>query len=193
MLSLFGSNSDTIILKSFSVRPNEDTLLDIRGERIGLIKWLLSKLGLSDPSYSLVVTKDYCCIISGQSKSYLPFKEVHDFIGGYTTSKISLLFAMLGALFAVFGFLGNLLDGSFGGAIGILIIGGLVAALFYWLYKNSGKMFITFNTFNGNNINLYMQSGKISLQGGETVTYEQVQEVLSEIIEHAKSRSKYYN
>ena len=54
-------------------------------------------------------------------------------------------------------------------------------------------MFIAFNTFNGNNITLNMKGGKLSLQGGETVTYEQVQDVLSEIIEHAKSKSKYYN
>ena len=75
MLNFFRSKSDTIILKSFSVKPDENTILDIQGERIGLIKWLLSKLGLSDPSYSLVVTKDYFCTIAGQTKNYLPFKK----------------------------------------------------------------------------------------------------------------------
>ena len=54
-------------------------------------------------------------------------------------------------------------------------------------------MFLNFNTHNNTNINLYMQSGKITLQGGETVTYEQVQKVLSEIIKHAKDKSKYFN
>ncbi len=59
MFNFLTSNSDTIILKSFSVKPDDDTLLNIQGERIGLFKWILSKLGLSDPSYSLVITKDY--------------------------------------------------------------------------------------------------------------------------------------
>ena len=54
-------------------------------------------------------------------------------------------------------------------------------------------MFLNFNTHNNTNISLYMQSGKITLQGGETVTYEQVQKVLSEIIKHAKDKSKYFN
>jgi|AP82_1055514.scaffolds.fasta_scaffold10546_1 hypothetical protein len=193
MLNFLRSKSDTIILKSFSVKPDENTILDIQGERIGLIKWLMSKLGLSDPSYSLVVTKDYFCTIAGQTKIYLPFKELHDFLGGYKTKKLFLFLALLGAFITVIGFLGGLFDGSLGGAIILLIFGGGISFLFYWLYKNSGQMFIAFNTFNGNNITLNMKGGKLSLQGGETVTYEQVQDVLSEIIEHAKSKSKYYN
>ena len=83
-------------LKSFSVKPDENTILDIQGERIGLIKWLLSKLGLSDPSYSLVVTKDYFCTIAGKTKIYLPFKELHDFLGGYRNKKLFLFLALLG-------------------------------------------------------------------------------------------------
>ena len=193
MMSLFGSKSDTIILKSFSVKPDENTILDIQGERIGLIKWLLSKLGLSDPSYSLVVTKDYFCTIAGKTKIYLPFKELHDFLGGYRNKKLFLFLALLGAFITVIGFLGNLFDGDFGAAIILLIFGGGISYLFYWLYNNSGQMFISFNTFNGNSITLNMKSGKLSLQGGGAVTYEQVQDVLSEIIEHAKSKSKYYN
>ena len=193
MFNFLTSNSDSIILKSFSVKPDDDTILNIQGERIGLFKWILSKLGLSDPSYSLVIAKDYCCIISGKTESYLPFKELHDFVGGYTQSKISLLLAITGVVFTFFGFLGNLFSGAFLASIGGLVFGGLISAFFYWLYKNSGKMFLNFNTHNNTNINLYMQSGKITLQGGETVTYEQVQKVLSEIIKHAKDKSKYFN
>ena len=90
---------------------------------------------------------------------------MHDFVGGYTQSKISLLFAITGAVFTFLGFLGNLFGGSFFASIGILVFGGLISAFFYWLYKNSGKMFLNFNTHNNTNINLYMQSGKITLQG----------------------------
>ena len=118
---------------------------------------------------------------------------MHDFVGGYTQSKISLLFAITGVVFTFSGFLSGLFSGDFLDAIFLLIIGGLISAFFYWLYKNSGKMFLNFNTHNNTNINLYMQSGKITLQGGETVTYEQVQKVLSEIIKHAKDKSKYFN
>ena len=191
MMSLFGSKSDTIILKSFSVKPDENTILDIQGERIGLIKWLLSKLGLSDPSYSLVVTKDYFCTIAGKTKVYLPFKELHDFLGGYRNKKLFLFLAMFGAFVTVMIFIGSLLN-RLDGIIIPFFTGG-ISYLFYWLYNNSGQMFISFNTFNGNSITLNMKSGKLSLQGGGAVTYEQVQDVLSEIIEHAKSKSKYYN
>ena len=43
MFNFLTSNSDTIILKSFSVNPDDDTILNIQGERIGLFKWILSK------------------------------------------------------------------------------------------------------------------------------------------------------
>jgi hypothetical protein len=124
-----------MILKYFSVKPDESTILDIQGESIGLIKWLMSKLGLSDPPYSLVVTKDYFCTIAGQTKNYLPFQELHDFLGGYKTKKLFLFRASLGAFITVFVFLGTLFDGAFGPAITLLIFGGGISFLFYWLYK----------------------------------------------------------
>ena len=44
MFNFLTSNSDTIILKSFSVKPDDDTILNIQGERIGLFKWILSNV-----------------------------------------------------------------------------------------------------------------------------------------------------
>tara|TARA_B100002052_G_scaffold174309_1_gene158602 strand:- start:135 stop:716 length:582 start_codon:yes stop_codon:yes gene_type:complete len=187
------NKSELILLKSINRKSDESSAVEINGEKVGFTMWLLSKMGLVDISYTLSGTKDKIQIKSGKSLTVFPIKELHDLNGGYKSTK---LFLFLSGFIATLGFVFSLITiftEGFGIFLLTLLITFVISGLFFWIYKISGRLYIELNTFNGITYTLYLQGGAGSIQKGERVTYETMQELVDSFVDLAKENSKYYS
>ena len=187
MLSIFGikSQGSMILLKELRFNTDDNSKVRIKGEKVGFLQWILSKIGLADISYCLSIKEDRIAIESGKSINILPLKELHDFSGGFKNSKI-LLVAAIGVAIS-----GVISIGS--GEIIPFMFLTLIAALLYYLFKKSGMLFLEFTSFNGMTYSLKMRSGSGTLQGGETVDFQSMIDIINNVTELAKENSKYYS
>ena len=188
MLSMFGikSQGSMILLKELRFNTDDNSKVRIKGEKVGILQWILSKIGLADISYCLSVKEDRIAIESGKSINILPLKELHDFSGGFKNSKILLVAAIGLAIFNLFALVAS-------GQIMPFIFMSLISALLYYLFKKSGMLFLEFSSFNGMTYSLKMRSGSGTLQGGETVDYQTMIDIINNVTELAKDNSKYYS
>ena len=61
MLSMFGikSQGSMILLKELRFNTDDNSKVRIKGEKVGILQWILSKIGLADISYCLSVNLDF--------------------------------------------------------------------------------------------------------------------------------------
>ena len=191
MLSMFGikSQGSMILLKELRFNTDDNSKVRIKGEKVGILQWILSKIGLADISYCLSVKEDRIAIESGKSINILPLKELHDFSGGFKNNKMLLIAAILVGLFLGLTGLADLMDGR----PVLLVIAILISGLLYYLFTKSGMLFLEFTSFNGMTYSLKMRSGSGTLQGGETVDFQTMIDIINNITELAKENSKYYS
>mgnify|MGYP001208642467 CR=1 FL=1 len=187
------NKSELIFLKSINCNGEDSAKIQINGEKVGFAMWLLSKLGLVDISYTLSAMDDKIKVKSGKSLTVLPIKELHDLNGGFKSMKLILFLAGLVATLGVIFSLQILFLDGFGNFILALLATLAISGLLFWIYTVSGRLYIEFNTFNGITYTLYLQGGAGTLQGGEKVTYETMQELVNSFVELAGNNSKYYN
>ena len=194
MSLLSKSASATILLKSLEMN-SETHEIEMKGERKGFIRWLLSKLGLTNLTYNLSITQERVIVEDAKNVSFLPTKELHNYSGGYKNNKLLILVSFGSIVGAVFFLIDemNSYRGFEGESLILVIPLILIAGLVGWFYKKSGVLFIGLNTFNGLGTNVKIKSGSGTLQGGGTVTSESVQEILTHIHELTNSNSKYYS
>ena len=114
---------------------------------------------------------------------------MHDFSGGFSNNKLLLIGAIISGVFgATFG-----LVGVAEGFLPPLLFSIIIAAVLYYLFKKSGMLFLEFTSFNGMTYSLKMRSGSGTLQGGETVDFQTMIDIINNVTELAKENSKYYS
>jgi hypothetical protein len=143
-MALFNFFSTTSLLAR-EIKINEspasgEFYLYVEGDEIGLMNWILKKLGLKDPSVCLSVSDLYVTRINAKKNYHVtPTSQVHNFNSGFTKNKGLLILAFtffLGAIVSIITIIGP-------------IILGLLGLLCIWLYKKSGSMTVGLTTFNG--------------------------------------------
>lgn len=165
--SLFNQTTVNVLAREAKFDPaNAQNPIIIEGDKKGFIPWLLKLIGLSDPSYRLEVIDDKIITCEGKkSYDYLPCSLISGYSVGFKNNK-GYLVACLTLLFSSFmSFIAGLGDGEFLSGLGLAVILGALAGLFYWLYKRSGAFTFSIKCYNGEGLRtIRMVSGFTGLK-----------------------------
>ena len=160
-MNIFKSKSITLLARDFVVNTEAkdyDPYLTIEGDRKGIIAWILKLLGLRDPSVRFELSKNDMVLISRKKDySYLPTKEVHSYNVSHGKNKFYIVLAVISFIIFLFSFAaGADFDENFWG---LLFVG-----LFFWLYKRSNSLRVSYNTYNNNGaVSLSLKSGNTGM------------------------------
>jgi len=156
MLLKLLKRSTTLLASKIEINPNPETgehYLFLEGNKVGFIPWLLKKLGLMDPSVKISVDdKLITRVDGGKQYTVAPTASVYGFSAGYSNKKRLLVQAILALVFGIF----------FGISIhiSVLIVGILLALVFFWLYKRSGALSMSLSCYkDGFGADLRVKSG----------------------------------
>jgi len=198
----WNKTSEIVLLKELKLNQDENCKVKLTGERSGILMWILSKIGMADISYSLSMTDDRVEIQAGKTVTVLPVKNLHNFNGGYKNNIWFLIGAISTILFGGFqtliSFYSSVLWGfSISYFISYflppLFFTIIVSGVFFWLYMNYSILYIELNAFNGLSYSLAIKSGSTTIQGGDTVTFDSIQNMIDTTIELTSKNSKYYS
>ena len=131
----------TLALRTYTVSPDEDVLVNIVGRKTGFLGWLLAMMGL-DPITTLQVTRQHVTFqetgFFGVTYKTLPLTMVASTECGYKKSAGDLVWGILFILAALF----FAAAGAGGGFVLFLILGGY--QLFrYWISRTISVGIVT--------------------------------------------------
>ena len=175
-MNLFNFKSTPeVLLEDYSVgSKGDDTLLNIDANRTGFFAWLLDKLSIKSRKVNFKFHKNYISYTTGgKDFDFLPTRDVHNYNIGYSNKKMYMVTSISLALFAVFTFFGLISESGIGAFISLLIIGGM-SFLFFYLFKRSAAIAISFSCQNMASQGLRIKSGL----SGKKISIEDLQKLI---------------
>lgn len=181
----------TILLENYSVGNTGDgTLLNIEGNKTGFVAWLLDKFSIKSRKVTFTFHNNFVAYITGgKNFDFLPTRDIHNYNIGYSNKKILLVTSILIALVSIFIFLGLLFDGDGGDGFVVLFLGGGLSFLFFWLFKRSAAIRISFSCQNLASKGIRIKSGV----SGKQISMDDLHKLQDSLISCLELNSQWYN
>ena len=173
MIAKYFQARPILLLKDYTIgKEGDKTLLNINGLKTGLLAWLLEKMNISSREVNFQVQQDVILECQG-GKVYnsTPMRDVYTTEVGYTNNKF-LLFMAIAMCFGFF-----------------MIFPLLLAVLFYWLFKKSNVIGITFVNQNGISAGILIKSS----MSGTKISTEDLDKMNKVISTVTMANSRWYN
>ena len=192
MMNLFNFKSTPeVLLEDYSVgSKGDDTLLNIDANRTGFFAWLLDKLSIKSRKVNFKFHKNYISYTTGgKDFDFLPTRDVHNYNIGYSNKKMYMVTSLSLALFAIVAFFSGISEGEAGMAFFILILFGGLSALFFYLFKRSAAIAISFSCQNMASQGLRIKAGL----SGKRISMEDLQKLKESLTACLEENSRWYN
>jgi len=189
-MSIFKSQTVTLLAREITFdSANTSTPIIIEGDRKGFFIWILSKLGLMDPSYRVEVKNGNLITCAGKSQyTYLPLSLLSSYSAGFAKKKLPLVLASLFGIVSLILLLISFDEGLEDGLGATLFCFVFLVGLCLWLYKRSGVFNFKMSLYNGEGaVTIRLKSGLT----GTKINADIIQKALDATATAAKS-SQYF-
>tara|TARA_Y100000385_G_C12988399_1_gene591707 strand:+ start:249 stop:833 length:585 start_codon:yes stop_codon:yes gene_type:complete len=181
----------TILLENYSVgNMGDGTLLNIEGNKTGFVVWLLDKFSIKSRKVTFTFHNNYVSYITGgKSFDFLPTRDIHNYNIGYSNKKILLVTSILIALVSIFIFFSNTFNQDVGERFVVFFLGGGLSFRFFWLFKRSAAIRISFSCQNLASKGIRIKSGV----SGKQISMDDLHKLQDSLISCLELNSKWYN